>query len=337
MRIDIILEPDQTAHDFARLGRMAEECGIGGVWVPNNNNNRDPFVNFSALALQSSKIRMGAIAVSPFELHPYKMALSLLTLNELSDGRAQIVVGAGGGTVQAMGKQSERPVRAVREAIEILCEAAQGKRFKYPGQMYTVNWMNTSWAQADPPGIYAGSNGPQMLAMAARRAPGIMVSDFTPERIQWVRDIIDPILAERGEAPASFPLNNFWAWHVKEDPDAANREARPWLCVRGTIYPKYIRDVVDEDEAEIVLANLPSFAKAYYSRTPEIEGVPDAIVDKIIAHSVSASPLSEIQTEVERFKTFQAAGLTQIALRLYDEPEKSIQAIGEHIVPALAD
>ena len=337
MRIDIILEPDQTAEDFARLGALAEAAGIGGVWVPNNNNNRDPFVNFAALALQSKRIRMGAIAVSPFELHPYKMALSLLTLNELAGGRAQIVVGAGGGTVQAMGKQPERPVRAVREAIEILCEASRGERFKYPGEIYTVNWMNTTWAQSSAPGIYAGANGPQMLAMAARVAPGIMVSDFTPDRVSWAREITDPVLHEHGRDPAALPFNNFWAWHVKEDPEAARREARPWLCVRGTIYPKYIRDVVDEDEAQVVLEHLPSFAKAYYSRTPEIEGVPDSIVNKIIDHSVSASPLDQIEREVERFRRFRAAGLTQIALRLYDDPEFSIRTIGEHIVPALAD
>lgn len=336
MRIDIIIEPDQSAQDFARLGQLAESYGIAGIWVPNNNNNRDPFVNFSALALASSRIRMGPIAVSPFELHPYKMALALLTLNELSGGRAQIVVGAGGGTVQAMGKQPERPVRAVREAIEILVKAAEGGRFQYDGEMFPINWLNTRWAKAAAPMIYAGANGPQMLASAARHAPGVMVSDFTPDRVAWAREIIDPVLREAGRAPEHFPLNNFWAWHVKETREAAHREARPWLCVRGTIYPKYIRDVLDEDEAAIVTANLSSFAKAYYSKSPEIEGVPDAIVDKIIDGAVSASPLSEIDREVARFRSFESAGLNQIALRVYDEPEQAIRMIGEHIVPSLS-
>ena len=336
MRIDIIIEPDQSAQDFRRLGRLAEDCGIAGIWVPNNNNNRDPFVNFSALALDSSHIRMGPIAVSPFELHPYKMALALLTLNELSGGRAQIVVGAGGGTVQAMGKQPERPVRAVREAIEILVRAAEGGKFRYEGEMFPINWLNTQWAKADAPMIYAGANGPQMLASAARHAPGVMVSDFTPDRVRWAREIIDPVLRDAGRASEDFPLNNFWAWHVKETREAAHREARPWLCMRGTIYPKYIRDVVNEDEARIVSEHLDSFAKAYYNRSPDIDGVPDAIIDKIIDRAVSASPLSEIDREVQRFRDFEAAGLTQIALRVYDDPEAAIRMIGEHIVPALA-
>ena len=185
------------------------------------------------------------------------------------------------------------------------------------------------------PAVYAGANGPQTLRTAARVAPGVMVSDFVPHNVARTREILNPVLLEEGRDPASFPLNNFWAWHVKEDPVAANREARIWLCVRGTIYPNHIRDVVDEDEARLVEANLPGFAKAYYNRTPEIEGVPDAIVDKIIDGAVSASSLDNIDREIQRFREFAAAGLTEIALRVYDDPEQSIRTIGEHIVPAL--
>ena len=43
-------------------------------------------------------MRMGPVAISPFELHPLKMANQLLTLNEFAGGRANIVVGGGGGT-----------------------------------------------------------------------------------------------------------------------------------------------------------------------------------------------------------------------------------------------
>ena len=163
-----------------------------------------------------------------------------------------------------------------------------------------------------------------------------MLSDFVPSRVRWARAIIDPLLAERGLEPATYPLNNFWAWHVKESAEEANREARIWLCVRGTIYGEYIHDVVDDDEAQIVLANLPAFARAFYRRQPEIDGVPDVIIDKLVARGTSASSLAEIDREVERFREFERAGLTEIALKVYGEPEHAIRVIGEHIVPALS-
>ena len=335
MRFDVILYSDLSADDMLRLGRMAEEYGLGGVWIANNINTRDAFVNFVPLAMQTHEIRMGPIAVSPFELHPQKMAHSLLSLNEIANGRAQIVVGGGGGTAENLGLKPKRMVRAVRECVEILHQAAAGKPGSYRGELYKVGWMDTSWVSATPPTIYVGANGPQMLHAAAAYAEGIMVSDFTPGRIRWARNIVDPVLLEHGRDPASFPLNNFWAWHVQASRQAAHREARRFLAVRGTIYPDYIGDVVDDAEAAIVSAHIGAFMKAYQAKSADIGGVPDAILEKIVDRGTSASAMSDIGHEVERMREFQDAGLTEIALCVYSNPEQAIRTIGEHLVPAV--
>lgn len=335
MRFDIIIEPNRTPEETARLGRLAEECGLGGVWVANNSNGRDAFVNFAPLAMQTSKIHLGPIAVSPQELHPLKMAVSLLSFNELSGGRGQIVVGAGGGTAAAMHKTLERPVAGVRECIQILERAARGEAFSHQGEHFPIRWIDTRWVSQEPPMIYAGANGPQMLRSAARHARGIMVSDFTPDRVRWARDLINPVLADRGVDAASYPLNNFWAWHVKESPEAARREARIWLYVRATAHENYVRDVLDEDEAQLVIAQRDAFRDAWYRKSPDIEGVPDSILDKLVDGAVSASPLADIDREVERMRAFADAGLNQIALRLYDDAEASIRIIGDKLVGAI--
>lgn len=336
MRIDVILKPYQSAAEMARLGELAESYGIGAVWVPNNVYSLDPFVNFVPLAQQTTKLRVGPIAISPFELHPLRMANLLLTLNELAGGRAMIVVGGGGGTLGAMHGKRRRVVRAVRECVEILKQVAAGKPGGYKGEVFPTQWLDGSWVTAPPPLIYVGANGPQMLAMAARHADGIMLSDIVPERVQSSRAIIDPVLQARGVDLGKFPLNNFWAWHVKPSREESEREARIWLAVRGTIWDPYIHDVVTPEEAQVVLAHSQSFVKAYHHRTPEIAGVPEPVIKKIVDAGVSASPLAELDREIERFRDFARAGLNEIALCLYDNPEASIRVIGEKVVPALA-
>jgi 5,10-methylenetetrahydromethanopterin reductase len=336
MRIDIILEPHLSAEEMLRLGRMAEGYGIGGVWVPNNIASRDPFVNFVPLAKETTRLRMGPTAVSPFELHPVKMANLLLTLNEMSGGRAQIVVGAGGGTLQAMGLKPERIVRAVRECVALLRQAAAGQPGPFKGELFHMHWLDTSWVKAPPPRLYVGANAPQMLRMGARCGDGIMISDFTPGRVRWARGIIDPALAEAGRDVAAFPLTNFWAWHVKESREEADREARIFLTVRGTIWEPYIHDVVSPEEAKIVIARQGAFIQAYQKKSPEVQGVSEAILRKIVDHGVSASPVAEIDREIHRLREFAAAGLTEIALCLYGDPAQSIQLIGERVIPALA-
>jgi len=337
MRIDVILESNNAPETILRLGRLAEDCGLGGVWVSNMNDARDPFMNFVPLAGATRRVRIGPIAVSPFELHPLKMAGSLLTLNEMAGGRAQIVVGAGGGTAAAMGAKPRRVVRAVRECVDILRAAASGRPVSYKGELFSVRWYDASWARSPAPMIYVGANGPQMLASAARHADGIMVSDFVVEHVRHARQIIDDAMAAAGRDAAGFELNNFWAWHVKESADEAQREARTWLAVRGTIYPKYIGDILEDPaEQDIVNCNIQSFIKAYHRKSPEVEGVPETIMKKLVAGCTSAAPLDDIGLEIERLKAFRDAGLTQIALRIYDEPDAAIRIIGEHVVPALA-
>ena len=39
--------------------------------------------------------------------------------------------------------------------------------------------------------------------------------------------------------------------------------------------------------------------------------------------------------EVERFKTFERAGLTEIALRLHEDPMEGLDIIGKHLLPRL--
>lgn len=336
MRFDAILPSDLSHEEMVKLGKLAEECGLGGVWVANNYGTRDAFVNFVPLAMQSKTIRMGPIAISPFELHPQKMAHSLLTLNEISGGRAHLVVGGGGGTAEIIGQKPRRMVRAVRECVEILNQAIDGQPGPYKGELYQVGWLDVGWTTQAAPMIYVGANGPQMLKSAARFADGIMVSDFTPDRVRRTHEIIDPGLIERGQDPLLYPLNNFWAWHVLDSREAAQREARIYLAVRGTIYPDYIGDVVDADEAKIVTDHTRAFIEAYQAKSAEVDGVPDAILEKIVDGGVSASPVSEIEREVERMREFQAAGLTEIALCIYSEPEKAIRLIGEHLVRALS-
>jgi hypothetical protein len=47
------------------------------------------------------------------------------------------------------------------------------------------------------------------------------------------------------------------------------------------------------------------------------------------------SDLDAIDREIERFKEYEALGLTEIAIRVHDNPVDGIKLIGEHIVPAL--
>ena len=340
MRLDLVLEPDSPAR-FRELGLLAEQLGFGAVWTANHIAARDPFMSFMPLADVSSSIHMGPIAISPYELHPIKIANQLLTLNEAAQGRANIVVGGGGGTVIGLGMKSgrrsmmPRMVRAVRECVELLQGAARERPFNYKGELFEVNGYYPAWQCETPPKVYVGASKPQMLRMAGRVADGVMMSDVTLPRMAESMEVLRTSLAKHGRDMEAFPVSNLYAWHVKADRAAAQHEARAKLFVRGMLEHWYISTFLDASECAEVEKNFMAFAQAYIHNSADIEGISDALVDKLVNNLTWTGDENDIDGFIEEMLAFKAAGLTELAIRLYDKPEDSIRLLAERVIPAL--
>jgi 5,10-methylenetetrahydromethanopterin reductase len=337
MKFHIILEANNPPEKIAELARLAESFGMTGIWVSNMHDARDPFVTFTEAARTTEKIRLGPVAVSPYELHPLKMATSLLTLNEIAGGRAQIGVSAGdGGTAMSMGFKAKRRLRAVRECVDIIEAAATGKPIRYDGEMYKALYYHASWITQPAPKVYVCAGGPQMLASSAKYAQGIFLGDHLPEHVAAVNETIKAAQDEIGRVNDSFRLLNFWAWHVKESQDDARAEARMWLAVRVTPWPVYYhRGILPDEDMQVVWDNLPAINQAFFNQDPHIKGIPQDILDRLVDRCSSTSSIDNLDHEIDRIRRFEAAGLTDIALRIYQNPEKSIRLIGESVMPAL--
>ena len=86
---------------------------------------------------------------------------------------------------------------------------------------------------------------------------------------------------------------------------------------------------------QVVWDNLPAINMAYYKRDPNIKGVPEDILARLVDQCSSTSAISDLDHEIDRLRRFEAAGLTDIALRIYENPDDSIRLIGERVMPAL--
>ena len=335
MDIDIILNEFASPAEAAELGLLAERYGIRGVWSSNYGWSRDPFLSLSLLADRSERIRLGPLAISPYELHPLKMANLLFGLNEMSRGRAMITIGGGGAFLQAIGGKRERMIRALRECLEILRRSSPDEWLNYDGELFKVRGYRPDWADQPPPLLYVGSNYPQSRRLAAQLADGLMTSDFC---VPLMRDFIEHTHAElraAGRSPADFRISNFWAWHIGEDAAASLHEARRELVLRGYLGEQYFRPFLDEDEIAFMREHFQAFLDAFMNRSGVVEGVPEAFVDKLIRNISFAGGLDAIDPAIETLRQFADIGLTEIALRVHDKPDEAIRLIGERVVPAL--
>ncbi|MBT8444408.1 MAG: LLM class flavin-dependent oxidoreductase [Gammaproteobacteria bacterium] len=336
MKIDVILDARASAAELAELGRLAESAGIRGVWVSSLLDSRDPFTNLSVLATHTERLLLGAIAVNPFDVHPVRIASALLTLNELADGRARIVIGGGGEALAAVGIEPQRRVRAVAECVDIIKAAASGEDVDYAGELYQVNHLRFGWLGSPPPPVFVGASMEQMLRMAARVADGSMMSDMPVPLAAGAIATLDRALAQHGKQRPGFQTNAFAAWHLYDDAQRAVREARQWLVLRGIFRPWVLSEFLDQAEVDLVMRSADAFWAAFRGGSHVVEGVPDAVLDTMVENLAFAGTIADIDKQVEKLRRFEAVGLGAIALRLYADPAESIRLIRERVVPALA-
>ena len=337
--IDIILEPDLTPEQITELGQAAEKYGIRAIWTSNFFAHWDPFISLVALAQSTDRLLMGPLAVSPFEMHPLKIANGILSLNELSNGRGQIAIGAGEGNLDAMDlKTPKKIVLAVREALEIVLAAAHGNLGEgYSGEIFNVKHPCAyGWLKSSAPRIYMTAYRFMMMRMGGRVADGVFIGCTPPEIVAPAMENVRVGISRRDEEPGNFRINTFWAWHMKENREEAYRESRRELAWRGRkLDPDLLINWLTKDEAQLVADNFDAYVNAYFDRSGIVKGMSDDINDRLMHGMTSTGGLEDLDREIERFKTFQKAGLTEIALRLHDDPMDGLKIIGEQIVPAL--
>jgi len=360
MDIDVILDPEYTPAEIREIAVRAEQIGLRAVWSSNYHQYWDSFLSLAPAALATSRILLGPLAVSPWEMHPLKMANALLTLNEISNGRAMIAVSGGGGVLAAIGwkagkdvaawprmhpvhkiRYPGRRVRAVRDCLETLALARSGKpSFGYKGEVFEINRpFQMKWAGSPGPLLYGACIGEQMIAMGGQVADGIQFSDFTVDMLPAAMARVRAALAGRAQPGGGFRVGNFWAWHIKRDRATAMWEARKELIWRGSLIGRKEDELAQfchgPEELRLVMDNWENFRKAFWTRSGRIEGVPDDLVARLIAGMASAGDLGDLDRELERFRAFRAGGLTELSLRLHENPMEALDIIEQHVLPAL--
>ena len=154
MHLDIILEANLKPQAIKELSLLAENYGFRGIWAQNYARARDAFMSLVPAAEATEAIRLGVVIVSPYEMHPLKIANALLTLNEYADGRAMVVVGAGGEWPDVMKMGYGKRITGTREALEIVKASFKDDFLNYDGDVYSVAGFAATWhASSAPPGI----------------------------------------------------------------------------------------------------------------------------------------------------------------------------------------
>src|SRR5690349_1745148 len=118
-----------------RLAALAEAAGFDDVWYCQDLMKRDAWIALTAIALATSRVRVGTAIVNPFSCDPAELAMRAATLHEVSGGRCVLGIGAGEQSYLGwIGRRQARPATGVREAVSLLRRLLAGEAAARDGE-----------------------------------------------------------------------------------------------------------------------------------------------------------------------------------------------------------
>jgi len=73
----------------------AEQLGLESVWLHDSYFERDPISFLAPMAQATKRIRLGAGALNPYTRHPFVVASTMASLDNLAEGRLSLALGSG--------------------------------------------------------------------------------------------------------------------------------------------------------------------------------------------------------------------------------------------------
>src|SRR3954470_25033687 len=177
MRVGVVILPDLRWPAALERWRDAERRGFETAWTYDHLSWRslrgEPWLGaiplLSAVAASTTTLRVGTLVTSPNFRHPALLAKDVMTLDEISGGRFDLGIGAGGIGYDAtvLGAPPPRlPDRAARfaEFVDALDVLLREPMSSYQGRFFTVVDSRTL------PGCTQTPRVPFTIAAAGRRA-----------------------------------------------------------------------------------------------------------------------------------------------------------------------
>jgi 5,10-methylenetetrahydromethanopterin reductase len=136
-RFGIGFRGDRPASEYGRLGRLAEELGFEVVSVFSDLGYQPPFQALHEVAAATDRVSLGPACLNPYTTHPVEIAGQVAALDAASNGRAYLGL-AKGAWLRSIGVPQPRPVRAIREAAEVVRVLLAGDESGFRGELFTV-------------------------------------------------------------------------------------------------------------------------------------------------------------------------------------------------------
>jgi 5,10-methylenetetrahydromethanopterin reductase len=349
MRLSFQMLPEQRASELLEAIALADRLGYYACYSADEIYHKDAWLLFAAAADRTERIRMGPCVSPIYMREPTYIAQLAATLDELSEGRAEVVFGIGNlAMLEQYGVEwsGTRPIGRLREAHRVMRTLLDEGSIDFEGDFYSYRGVTTAArpVQGHLPLKIGAMGGPKSMQVAGEIADGLHTAcAYSREALEYAVDHCR-IGAERaGRALADLDVGDSLLGAIAPDASVARRAGRvlaafyipsmpPALLERHGIDPEEVRAIND------------AFGDGDVSRALQL--TPDDIADQLI---VAGTPDDWIEW---LNGTYAPAGLNH-ALVSFTDPftleswanvrveglpslSEQVTMVGENVLPAIA-
>jgi 5,10-methylenetetrahydromethanopterin reductase len=232
VRFSYQLIPEQPLEELVSAIELMDELGFWGCYSADETYHKDMWSLFAAAAARTERLRMGPEVTHVILKDPTIIAQQAATLDELSQGRAELVFSTGNlAMLEQYGVTLDgtKPIARLREAHHVMRTFLSDGAIDFDGEYYSYTALFTAARPIqDPFPIKMGAmRGPRSFELAGEIADGLhTAAAYSREALDFTASAFRRGAERAGRDWRSLDLADNPLGAIAPDPEPAREAAR---------------------------------------------------------------------------------------------------------------
>ena len=234
--ISLGVSPREPLTRVSEIAAAVDAGGFDALWyIDFQLGMKDVYAAMNLAALATEKVQIGSAVTNLVTRHPTVTANATAALDELSDGRALLGLGAGWSAVLGAGGQPSK-LGDMRRGIDEIRQLFTGAEV----DLYDTTVQLATAVRQIP--IYLAVSQPGMLRMSGEVCDGaILMGAADPEFCRWQLDYIAEGLERAGRSREDLTIDLMVTMSWDEDERKALDDVRAWATSQAATFHPWKR------------------------------------------------------------------------------------------------
>ena len=305
-RVALYLQDAHDLRDGLDYVKYAEEKGFEAVWQAESRLVRDAIVPMAAYAAVTDKIKVGSGVINNWTRNIGLLASTFLTLDDLAPDRVICGIGAWWDPLASnVGISRKKPLKAMRETVEVLRRLLNLERVTYEGEFHQVKdiELDVVHGRREPRNvpIMIGATGPKMMELTGEISDGAVLNYCVPpEYNDRALELLAAGAKKAGRTLDDIDRPQLIVCSVNHDHDAAIDTTKMLLCQYLAQQPHIAKASGVSDDVVAEIQSILGWPATHEQIMKARHLVPDDLVHRITASGTPDEARAKVQEYVKR-------------------------------------